>query len=261
MMRLNISRKLILLAPAILFVGCATAYQRLEEASLPLYQKGTPVMSTIRVVCRRVSVSEAGRFQVSYDLLWDLTDYPTTPDPIRYETSWCTNGVQVFHQTEQNKNYKYENSSLDGGNKDPQKGAVNTWQMARTNMDGLNARSTLIQFGSAVVEGERYPLGGGVDAFGLPYYDVVPYEPESIFVANGLQWHKKTWREIFLGSDNSRREPGELMEVYQAKVGNYSVLVYGKFTKPIVEHPDWLAERRAFLRQWVETFKVEPIKP
>jgi hypothetical protein len=263
MMRLNVSRNLLLLVPAILLAGCtAAAYQRLEEASLPLYQKGTPMMSTIKVVCRRISKNDMGRFQVSYDHLWDVTHYPTYPDtPPRYELSWCTDGVQVFHQTEQNKNHNYNGSSLDGGNKDPQKGAVNTWQMAVINMDGLNYRNTLIQFGAAVVEGERYPLGTGFAAFGLPYYDVVPYEPDSTFVANGLQWQRKTWREIFLGNGKRADEPTGLMEVYQAKVGNYSVLVYGKFTKPIVEHPDWLEKRRAFLRQWVETFKVEPIKP
>lgn len=261
-MSLNAGRNMLVQVLSVTLVGCTTAaYQRLEEASLPRYAKGTPVMSTIKVVCRRISKNDAGRFQVSYDLLWDVTNYPTTPDPIRYESSWCTNGVQVFGQTEQNKNDEYNGSSLDGRNKDPQRGAVNTWQMAITNMDGLNARSTLIQFGSAVVEGERYPLGGGFDGFGLPYYEVVPYEPDSTFVANGLQWRKKTWREIFLGRDKNLRKPTDLMEVYQTKVGNYSVLVYGKFDKSIVEHPDWLEKRRAFLRQWVETFKVEPIKP
>jgi hypothetical protein len=262
MMRLNVSRNLILLSLSVMFAGCAAAYQRLEEASLPLYQKGTPVMSTIKVVCRRISKNDVGRFQVSYDHLWDVTNYPTYPDtPPRYELSWCTEGVQVFHQTEQNKNYNYNGSSLDGGNKDPQKGAVNTWQMAQIDIDGLNWKSTLIRLGAAVVEGERYPLGGGFDAFGLSHYNVVPYEPDSTFVANGLQWQKKTWREIFLGNGKREDEPTDLMEVYQAKIGNYSVLVYGKFDKSIVEHPDWLEKRRAFLRQWVETFKVEPIKP
>lgn len=263
MMRLNIGRKLILLAPAILLAGCtAAAYQRLEEASLPLYQKGTPVMSTIQVVCRRVQINDAGRFQVSYDQLWDVTHYPTYPDtPPRYEPSWCPDGVYINHQTGKNKNYKENNSSLDGGNKDPLKGAVNTWDMTQVDIDGLNWKNTLIRFGAAVVEGGRYPLGGGFDIFGSPHYEMVPYEPDSTFVANGLQWQKKTWREIFLGRDKNLRNPADLMEVYQAKVGNYSVLVYGKFDKSIVEHPDWFAKRRAFLRQWVETFKIEPIKP
>jgi hypothetical protein len=262
MMRLNIGRNMIVLSLSVMLAGCAAAYQRYEESYLPRYAKGTPVMSTIQVVCQRVEINDAGHFQVSYDHLWDVTHYPTHPDtPPRYEPSWCTNGLEIRHQTEKNKNYNYGSSSLDGGNKDPQKGAVNTWQMATVDIDGLNWKSNMIQLGSAVVEGERYPLGGGFDIFGSPHYEMVPYEPESTFVANGLQWHKKTWREFFLGRDKNLRNPTDIMEVYQAKVGSYSVLVYGKFNKSIVEHPDWFAKRRAFLRQWVETFKVEPIKP
>lgn len=262
MMSMSAGRNVIVLALSVILVGCAAAYQRLEEVSLPLYQKGTPVMSHTQVVCRRVQINDAGRFQVSYDQLWDVTHYPSYPDtPPRYEPSWCTDGVYINHQTEKNKNYKENNSSLDGGNKDPLKGAVNTWDMTQIDIDGLNWKTTLIRLGAAVVEGERYPLGGGFDSFASEYVKMIPCEPDNTFVANGLQWHKRTWRRIFLGSGSRLDEPTGIMEVYQAKVGNYSVLVYGKFNKSIVEQPDWLAKRRAFLRQWVETFKVEPIKP
>ena len=103
-MRLNVSRNFILLVLSVMFVGCSAAYQRLEEASLPLYAKGTPVMSTIQVVCRWVEVNDMGRFQVSYDLLWDTTHYPTNPYTAPgYNPLWASKGVMVTHQTEQNK--------------------------------------------------------------------------------------------------------------------------------------------------------------
>jgi len=262
MMGMNAGRNMIVLVLSVILAGCAAVYQRYEESYLPLYAKGTPVMSSIQRVCRWVEINDVGRFQVSYDLLWDVAHYPTHPDtPPGYNPLWASKGVMVTHQTEQNKNDIYNSFSLDGGNKDPQKGAVDTWQMAQINIDGLNWKNTLIRFGAAVVEGERYPLGGSFDSFVSEYVKMIPYEPDNTFVANGLQWHKRTWRRIFLGHGSRLDEPTGIMEVYQAKVGNYSVLVYGKFDKSIVEHPDWLEKRRAFLRQWVETFTVEPIKP
>jgi len=108
--------------------ACSMAgYQKIEEMSLPRYQKGTPVMSDMKVMCRAQVIVKPDKdrhmvnertssayflpqnakerpatdythppldFMVTYDDIWDVTIYPTPPRlPQKYNPKWCQNGI------------------------------------------------------------------------------------------------------------------------------------------------------------------------
>lgn len=110
--------------------ACSKAgYQRIEEMSLPRYQKGTPVMSDMKVMCRAQVIVKPEKdrhmvdehtgsayflpqnakerptadythppldFMVTYDRIWDVTVYPTPPHtPPKYPQQLCQNGVST----------------------------------------------------------------------------------------------------------------------------------------------------------------------
>lgn len=261
----------LLVLMVILLSGCSrAAYERYEERSLPRYQQGTPVMSAIEVKCRGITMFEPGDFKLSYNVLWDVTIYPTFPQiPPSYPPQLCINGESIstiidpIHHNPQITEPSYNGFKKPGPNLDPLKGAVNAWGGDHLTLDGLNWKSNLIYFGIFIFEGDKLPLGGmlrgwtGVDGV---------FEKE-IIIVNDKKWEHLGIKTTF--SDEKSRggitytagDISELLDIYKTKVGKYTVLVYGTFSSVVAKQPEWLKQRRDFLRQWVNSFKTEPLPP
>lgn len=283
---LNISLILLSLVTLALSVGCTrAAYERMEELSLPRFQQGTPVMSNIVKVCRFVTNFEPGNFKISRDMLWDRTVYPTPPQhPPRYEDSWCENGEDIVRYVDVNKplrsmqeantgyrddeviryseciSYSSPNVCSKLGerkpNTDPNKGALKAWPMETVNMDGLNWKAKMVHFNVVVVEGDKMPLGGAYQGAFNEYNE--NRQTREKLTINNREWEHFTYK-LFV---DYTRQDGRLAgtaELYKTKIGNHTLFVKAGYAHQITNNPDWLAKRRAFLRQWVETFKIEPL--
>lgn len=154
-------------------------------------------------------------------------------------------------------------------NTDPNLGAVNVWEITGLDLDGVLSankitneyKSERIHYAMYIVEGHKLPIGGMFQApyFGAGYMDnSTNLTVKSTFTtATGLKWkHARL---------NDSPKPNDLpqlyyqTEMYQADVGNYSILVYGIYDDPVYQYPDWLAKRQAFLREWIESFKIETL--
>lgn len=277
----------LLLLLVTLTAGCTrAAYERMEELSLPRFQQGTPVMSNIVKVCWRVTNFEPGNFKISRDMLWDKTVYPTPPQhPPRYEDSWCEGGEDVSRTIDVNKplqsmqeaNTGYRNDEVikyaecesystpnvcsklgeRKPNTDPSKGALKAWPMETVNMDGLNWKAKMVHFDAVVVEGDKMPLGGTYSGVFNDDKGMKLIEKEKLNI------DKREWEHfIYKPYVDPTRQDGRLTgtsELYKTKIGNHTLFVKAGYAHQITNNPDWLAKRRAFLRQWVETFKIEPL--
>lgn len=266
----------------------------MEERSLPRYQQGMPVMSKFEKVCRVKNLHESGGFLLSYDKLQDVTKYPTYPEnPPRWDVKWCKNGEvvdRVLDLKDPGSGYwvsginyiddeivkhqvcKYPNVSLKQcqklgagsvisiPNMDSSKGAVKAWGIASMSMDGLNWRSLVTSVNATLVEGDKTPLGG-VFQGRFNSADEFNGLNEKIII-NGQEW--EYWQQIPRPYErgDSLNKKGELSgasELYKTKIGGYTLFVLGDLPPQITRNPDWFAKRRVFLRQWVETFKIEPL--
>ncbi len=252
----------------------AGGYQRLEEKPLPRYQKGTPVMSDLKVMCRAKVEHHPGKFNLYYDDLWDVTLYLTPPNiPPRYNPKWCENGQSTILSTKviTNPHPMHPSTSPDNPssiynlppNTDPEKGAVNLWELPHLSIDGLNYRATLISFVPFIMEGDKLPLGGYFTKFRTS-----PFTKKDTVNINGHEWQHLKWSVIY-GRDipaqllyNKAGESSYIEELYSTKINNnnYTMMMFARYDGELVMHaPDWLAKRQAFLRHWLESFKFEPI--
>ena len=284
---LNISAQLLLLVSIASSIGCTrAAYERLEERSLPKYQQGVPVLSKLEKVCRVNGFHEVGNFLLSYDQLWDMTNYPTYPNnPPRWEARWCdnsgVNNVRYVDLKDSGNGYAFPHISYRDdevikssecisysspnvcsklgerkANIDPSKGALKAWPLIGISMDGLNWKSLMVNFSAVIVEGDKMPLGGIYSGVFNKYNeDRQIIEKLNI---NNREWEHFTYKPFV----DPTRQDGRLAgtaELYKTKIGNHTLFVKAGYAHQITNNPDWLAKRRVFLLQWVETFKIEPL--
>lgn len=254
--------------------GCTqSAYQRMEERSLPRYQPDVPVMTQFQTVCRAGLIHEPGNFLLTYDWLWDVTEYPTYPNnPPRWESAWCRSLDQKakitdpinYHKMTYIKACKYPHIPLEKchatsviqvPNTGPERGAVNAWPVASMSMDGRNWKSKMIYFHATIVEGDKTPLGGSYRGrFNLDDQDAELIEKISI---NGREWEH--WQHSNSAIGDTTMYINTPADLYKTKIGNYSVMVLANFNWPVYGNAEWVAKRRAFLREWINTFKIEPL--
>lgn len=277
---LNMLSNLLLFLLVIVSAGCTrVAYERMEESSLPRYQQGVPVISKFEKVCRVRSAHEIGGFLLSFDSLWDVTTYPTNPtSPPRWEPKSCgidgiVNGrfVDLKYTEPQPLGTYYRNDEAikfsecisysapnvcsklgeRKPNTDPNKGALKAWGIASIPMDGLNWKSLMVHFDAVVVEGDKMPLGT-TGTFNNYKRDEVIIEKLTI--------HNRAWEHLqgIPTLDSFGRLSGA-PDLYKTKINNYTLFIRGSYSHQIINQPYWLAKRRAFLREWVETFKIEPL--
>ncbi|MFA7351788.1 MAG: hypothetical protein WC009_13595 [Methylotenera sp.] len=294
------------ITPLLIFITCVAAlsacskagYQRIEELSLPRYQKGTPVMSDMKVMCRaqvivrpekdRYGVHErTGNayflhpndketptidythppldFMVTYDRIWDVTVYPTPPyHPPKYPQQLCQNGVSTQIITNTGIGATQMETGLYGPvqyNLDPNKGAVRMWGLPRVSMDGLNYRATMVGFRPSIIKGDKLPTSGNFK------FVTNPHTKKETITINGREWQKMTL-QVISGKDVPARddfkagESSYVDELYLTKVGDYMFAMLASYSRHLATHaPDWLAQRQEFLRRWLESFKFEPIPP
>lgn len=154
-------------------------------------------------------------------------------------------------------------------NTDPSLGAVNVWELTKNSLDGILSankvtneyKSERIKYEMYIVEGHKLPLGGMfLGRFSQGYMDDPTNRTvkSSFTNTHGLKWQHARF--------NNQPKPSDQLgwlydqtEMYQADVGNYSILIFAIYQDPVFKYPDWLAKRQEFLRQWVETFKIEPL--
>lgn len=155
----------------------------------------------------------------------------------------------------------WELDKLKVPNTDPSIGAVNVWEITKTSLDGVLSangvtnedKSQRIHYEMYIVERHKLLFGGMFyQQFSQGYMD----DPKIITVkssftnANGLKWQHARFNNQPKPSD-SPYWLYDQTEMYQANVGNYSILVFAIYADPVYKYPDWLAKRRAFLRQWI----------
>ncbi|MCB5191281.1 hypothetical protein LG198_11135 [Methylobacillus arboreus] len=208
-------------------------------------------------------------FMVTYDRIWDVTVYPTPPRiPPKYPQQLCQNGTStqvittpgigsLFTQLE--PDYKYDVRLR--YNLDPSKGAVRVWRLPNVSMDGLNYRATMVGFMPMIIEGDKLPTGSNFKEF------TNPHTQKEIITINGREWQHMTLqvisgRDVPAREDFKAGESSTVHELYTTKVGNYIFAMVAIYDRNLATHaPDWLAQRQAFLRHWLESFKFEPISP
>lgn len=147
-------------------------------------------------------------------------------------------------------------------NTDPEKGAVNLWELPHLSIDGLNYRATMIGFIPYIMEGDKLPLGGNFTALRTS-----PFTKKDTVIINGREWqHMKVF--VIFGKDvpaqlkyNKAGETSSVKELYTTKINdNYTFMMYARYDQELAQNaPDWMAKRQAFLRHWLESFKFEPI--
>jgi len=261
-------------------VGCSRmAYQRMEERSLLRYQQGVPAMSQFETVCRAGLFFEPGDFLLTYDRLWDVTVYPTYPQYLRkWDPKWCAPLEQKekfidpinHHPMTYTEACKYPKLSLEDcrelrqiikvPNTDPKKGAVNAWPAGSISMDGLNWKSLMIYFDVVIVEGDKTPLAAAFRGNFNPG-DTLAKLVDKVMI-NGQEWENWQRGPVVVRQDTDLEKIGELTsanDLYKAKFGNYTVMVLATYIYPITNIPGWIEKRRQFLREWVNTFKIEPL--
>lgn len=257
--------------------GCSIGgYEKVEEKSLPHYQKGTPVMSDMEVVCRAQVIVEPEdehpplNFMVTYDRIWDVTVYPTHPKfPRKYpKEKWCKNGVstQVIKRT--GIGTLYTKLEPEGRydirrryNKDPSKGAVRVWTLPRVEIDGLNAHATLVTFLPMIIKGHKLPT---YSWFSDGKFTTSPYVTIEPIEINGRTWQYHKY-EFIVGRDipeHNGYKAGHTSfnELYTTQIGNYTFAMVAGYNDGLATNaPAWLNSRRLFLREWLETFEFVPI--
>jgi hypothetical protein len=251
-------------------------YQQLEERSLPRYQKGTPIMSKMEVVCRaQVIVQPKDEhppldFMVTYDRIWDVTVYPTYPKtPRKYpKEKWCKNGIstQIITNTgigglytKLEPEYKYDIRNR--YNLDPSKGAVRVWRLPRVEIDGLNYLATMVSFYPMIIEGDKLPTYSN---FSEGKFTTDPHTKKETIIINEREWQYYKY-EFIVGRDIPEHDGYKaghrrVDELYTTKIGDYMFAMLASYAPDLATHaPDWVVQRQAYLRHWLTSFKFEPI--
>ncbi len=280
--------------------ACSTAgYQKIEEMSLPHYQKGMPVISDIKVVCRAQVIVRPDKdrhmvdertgsayfppqnatekpttdythppldFMVTYDRIWDVTVYPTSPRiPPKYPQQLCQNGTSTQTITTSGIGSLYTQLALNfrplSYNLDPSKGAVRVWSLPNVSMDGLNYRATMIGFWPMIIEGDKLPTSSNFRI----YTTNNPNIKKETVTINGREWQHMSL-QVISGKDVPERKDfkagksSSVHELYVTKVGNYMFAMVAWYSGDLATNaPAWLTQRREFLRHWLESFKFEPV--
>lgn len=276
MRKLSVINPLLIIFTGAILSACMGGYQKIEEMSLPRYQKGMPVMSEMEVVCRAQVIVEPEDdhppldFMVTYDRIWDVTVYPTHPKiPRKYpKEKWCKNGVStqvithtgigsIFTKLEPESKYDIRRRY----NLDPSKGAVRLWRLPRVEIDGLNYRATMVSFYPMIIKGHKLPTGSN---FRLGKFTTSPQTTKEFITINGRTWkyHK---HEFIVGRDipeHNGYKAGytSFDELYTTQIGDYTFAMVAGYDDDLATNaPAWLNKRRAFLREWLETFEFVPI--
>lgn len=276
MRKLSVIKPTLIIFTVVMFSACSMGgYQKIEEMSLPRYQKGTPVMSDMKVMCRAQVIIDPKDehpsldFMVTYDDIWDVTVYPTAPKyPRKYNPKWCKNGVSTQVITHTGIGSIYTRLEPEGRydtrlryNMDPSKGAVRVWELPIVEIDGLNYRATMVSFYPMIIKGHKLPTGSN---FRLGKFTTSPQTTKEFITINGRTWkyHK---REFIVGRDipeHGRYKAGytSFDELYTTQIGDYTFAMVAGYDDGLATNaPAWLNKRRAFLREWLETFEFEPI--
>lgn len=274
-----------LLLTTLLLSACSqTAYRKLEDSYSRPTKQVNPMSSNVRWDCGRDVLFEPGSINIHYAELVRPDDNCSKKTPpwvlgenLRNKQWHRPDLPGNTHLTDACPKYpkisleacKKFGDAIKAPNTDPSLGAVNVWELTKNSLDGVlsengvtNLRgSERIIYQMYIVEGHKLPLGGMFGGrFSQGYMDDQTRRTvKSTFTnTNGLKWQHARF--------NNQPAPSDLpyllydqTEMYQADVGNYSILVFGLYTDPVFKHPDWLAKRQAFLRQWIETFKIEPL--
>jgi hypothetical protein len=251
-------------------------YQKIEEISSPRYQKGMPVMSEMKVMCRAQVIIDPEDehppldFMVTYDDIWDVTVYPTAPKfPRKYNPEWCKNGVStqeithtgigsIFTKLEPESKYDIRRRY----NMDPSKGAVRLWRLPRVEIDGLNYLATMVSFYPMIIKGHKLPTGSN---FRLGKFTTSPQTTKEFITINGRTWkyHK---HEFIVGRDipeHNGYKAGHtgFDELYTTQIGDYTFAMVAGYDDGLATNaPDWLNKRRKFLRDWLESFDFVPVE-
>lgn len=273
---------LIAISVTIALIGCINknAYRKLENSYLPTKQV-SPMSSKVRWGCGRDILFEPGDIKIHYAELVRSDDNCIKKTPPwmldeRYRNKqWATpNAPSETHLVHVCKNRKIPidkclGNSIKIPNTDPDAGAVNVWEVSRVRLDGVLSEngvtnkynSERIHYAVYIVEGNKLPLGGHFyRRFSQGYIDDPAHRSvKSTFTtANGLKWKHARLSDLPQEGDKAYWLY-EQTELYQADIGNYSILVYGIYSDPVYKFPDWLNKRQAFLREWINTFKIESL--
>ena len=223
-----------------------------------------PSEHTVIVACQISELFEGVPFQLTYDLLKNY------PDSFRDEvqSEWCQTGIRPLVTIPDTNTLRYyqdthRRTSITVNNQDSARGATKSWALAGVQVDaGENPSIRLdsrFSFRADIIDGEKFPLGSSFSIL----HDWIDYRPEltetEYLESNGLKWTRRVWHTIGAGKRVPLGFIRSRLEVYQAKVGDYSILVYATFPRPVLNDPDWLSDRRAILRQWVYSFSAGPV--
>lgn len=284
-MKSSLSITFTLLLITLLLSACSqTAYRKLEDSYSRPTKQVSPMSDNLKWDCERSIVFEPGNFIVKRAGLVMPSDdcSKKTPPWVLGENlrnkQWARPDLPgKTHLTDACP--KYPKISLEAcikfgdaikaPNTDPSLGAVNVWEISKTSLDGILSsnkvtneyKSERIKYEMYIVEGHKLPLGGMfIGRFPQGYMDdPTKRTVKSSFTnTHGLKWQHARF--------NNQPKPSDQLgwlydqtEMYQADVGNYSILIFAIYQDPVFKYPDWLAKRQAFLRQWIETFKIEPL--
>ena len=224
---------------------------------------------TVVVACQVSELFEGVPFQLTYDLLNNDPESRTViggrvvnvAENVNGE--WCRTGIRPHVIVPENNTIRYyqhfgRRPSITDGNQDPARGATKSWDLAGIRVDPETSEA-YFSFRADIIDGEILPLGSSFSIL----HDWDDYRPELMetesLKVNGLEWTRRAWRSVGAGIRIPPDSVRSLLEVYQAKVGNFSILVYATFPRQVLSNPDWLSHRRALLRQWVHSFSVGPV--
>lgn len=254
---------LIILMAALALTGCFNkqAYERIENSYLPHPQ---PMSSKVKVICDdNPEIFEPGGFSLFYGALAPLDSpyskdhcFPFTHPGIIREKSKLpiTSSVDPKYNLTQVKTLSFEPRKFIP-NLDPEKGAVYVWETyaGKERVDGTIAYRLILYKGS------KLPIGGDLTR----YSDKImqDYDEHEKLMIHGQEWDFFSYQPR-LSTYNKELKAGSViaaLDLYITKVGDYSLLVYGRFPDSVVYYPEWFNPRRALLREWVETFKIMPV--
>jgi hypothetical protein len=276
---------LVIVISAMPMTGCFNeqAYRQLEDSYRPTKQVNPMSDNLLRWDCGRDIVFESGGINIHNAELVRPDDNCSKKTPAWVVGENFKN--KLWHRSDlpgethliavcKNPDKSYLDCLNQGGyllhlpNTDPNLAAVNVWEISHVSLDGVLSankvtneyKSERIHYSMYIVEGHKLPLGGMFyRRFPPGYMDDPTYGTvQSTFTtATGLKWkHARV---------NNYPKPGDTSqlygqsEIYQADIGNYSILVMGTYEHPVYQYPDWLTKRQAFLREWLESFKIEPL--
>lgn len=268
----------------IALTGCFNeqAYRKLEDSYSRRTKQVNPMSSNLIFKCESRMFFEPGKFKVIYSgiisprQVCGEKSFTYTVDENLRNKQWVR--PDLPGQTHLMRVCKYPKIPLEKcshlnilkvPNTNPNLGAVSVWETLNFAIDGTlfankvtnEYKSERIKYAMYIVEGHKLPLGGMfLGTFSQGYMDDPTNRTvkSSFTNTHGLKWQHARLNNRPKPSD----QPGWLYdqtEMYQADVGNYSILIYGIYEDPVFKYPDWLAKRQGFLREWIETFKIEPL--